>query len=136
MQVAVGEDDEAAVLGLGVFAGLLLADERILALRFGLEDKKRETFRIEQQEVDKALGRLLKIVAKRVKVGRFDRHAGFKADVLGRVPLREKTPICGLKELVDLDAGCGFFVGHRTPILLILIERRYIRPILGKVYRQ
>jgi hypothetical protein len=36
VQVAVGEDDEAAVLGLGVLAGLLLAHERVLILRFGL----------------------------------------------------------------------------------------------------
>ena len=33
VQVAVGEDDEAAVLRLGVFASLLLADERVLVLR-------------------------------------------------------------------------------------------------------
>jgi len=39
VQVAVGKDDEAAVLGLGVFAGLLFGDERILVLGFGFEDE-------------------------------------------------------------------------------------------------
>jgi hypothetical protein len=38
VQVAVGEDHEAAVPRLGVLAGLLLADKRLLVLRFGLKD--------------------------------------------------------------------------------------------------
>jgi len=42
VQVAVGKDDEAAVLGLGVLAGLLFGDERILVLGFGFEDEERE----------------------------------------------------------------------------------------------
>ena len=33
MQIAVRQDDEAAILGAGVFAGLLLADERVFVLR-------------------------------------------------------------------------------------------------------
>ena len=57
MQVAVGEDDEAAVLGLGVLAGLLLADERVLVLGLGFEDDEREALVVEQQEVDEALAR-------------------------------------------------------------------------------
>ena len=69
VQVAVGEDDEAAVLGLGVFAGLLLADERVLVLRFGLKDDEREAFGVEQQEVDEALARLLEVVAKGIQIG-------------------------------------------------------------------
>jgi len=35
MQVAVGEDNKAAVLGLGVFASLLLANERIFVFGLG-----------------------------------------------------------------------------------------------------
>ena len=69
MQVAVGEDDEAAVLGLGVFAGLLLADERVLVLGLGFEDDEREALGVEQQEVDEALARLLEVLAERVQVG-------------------------------------------------------------------
>ena len=38
MQIAVGQDDEAAILRPGVFASLLLADERVLVLRLGLKD--------------------------------------------------------------------------------------------------
>ena len=57
VQVAVGEDDEAAVLGPGVLAGLLLADERVLVLRLGLEDDEREALGVEEEEVDEALAR-------------------------------------------------------------------------------
>ena len=53
----------------GVLAGLLLADERILVLRLGLEDDEREALGVEQQEVDEALARLLEVVAERVQVG-------------------------------------------------------------------
>jgi len=42
MQVAVRKDDEAAVLRLGVFAGLLLADERTEIFGLGLENNERE----------------------------------------------------------------------------------------------
>ncbi len=69
VQVAVGEDDEAAVLGAGVFAGLLLADERVLVLGLGLKDDEREALRVEKQKVDEALARLLEVVAERVEVG-------------------------------------------------------------------
>ena len=68
VQVAVGEDHEAAVLRLGVFAGLLLADERVLVLRFALKDDEREAFGVEQQEVDEALVGPLKVVAEGIKI--------------------------------------------------------------------
>jgi hypothetical protein len=42
VQVAVGEDDEAAVLRAGVLARLLLADQWVLALGLRLENDKRE----------------------------------------------------------------------------------------------
>lgn len=42
MQVAVRKDDEAAVLRLGVFAGLLLADERTEIFGLGFEDNERK----------------------------------------------------------------------------------------------
>ena len=69
MQVAVGEDDEAAVLGLGVLAGLLLADERVLVLRLGFENDEREALLVEQQKVDEALAGLLEVVAEGVEIG-------------------------------------------------------------------
>jgi len=68
VQIAVGEDDEAAVLGLGVLAGLLLADERVLVLRFGLQDDERETPGVEQQEVDEALAGFLEVVADGIQI--------------------------------------------------------------------
>ena len=59
MQVAVGEDDEAAVLGTGVLAGLLFGDERILVLGLG----------VKEEEVDEPFFDLLDVVAERVQVG-------------------------------------------------------------------
>jgi len=43
MQVAIRENNDAAVLGLGVFTGLFLADERILILGFRFEYDQGET---------------------------------------------------------------------------------------------
>jgi hypothetical protein len=54
VQVAVGEDDEAAVLGPGVFTSLFFADEWIFVLGFGFEDKQREALGIEQEKIDEA----------------------------------------------------------------------------------
>ena len=58
MQVAVGEDDEAAVLRLGVLASLLLAHERAFVFGLGFEDDEREAFFVEQEEVDEAFASL------------------------------------------------------------------------------
>ena len=66
MQIAVREDDEAAILRAGIFASLLLADERILIFRFGLKDDEGEPLGIEQQEINKALCGFLKVVAEGV----------------------------------------------------------------------
>ena len=54
---------------LAYFAGLLLADERVLVLGFGLQDDEREALGVEQEEVDEALGGLLEVVAECVQVG-------------------------------------------------------------------
>ena len=69
MQVAVREDDEAAVLRLGILASLLLTDERVLAFRLGLKDDEGKTFGVEKQEVDKALARLLEVLAEGIQIG-------------------------------------------------------------------
>ena len=69
VQVAVREDDETAVLRLGVLAGLLLCDERILVLGFGFEDEQREAPRVEQEKIDEPLDDFLEVVAERVEVG-------------------------------------------------------------------
>jgi len=52
MQVAVGEDDEPAVLGLGVFARLFLPDEGVFVLGLGFEDDEGEALFVEEEEVD------------------------------------------------------------------------------------
>ena len=68
MQVAVGEDDEAAILRAGVFAGLLFSGQRIFVLGLGFEDDEGEALLVEQQEVDEALLGLLEVLAKRVEI--------------------------------------------------------------------
>ena len=50
--------------------------------------------------------------AERIQVGRLDRDARFEANVRGRAAIREETPASGFEQLVDLDAGCGFLIGH------------------------
>ena len=77
MQVAVGEDDEAAVLGLGVSARLLLAHERAFVLGLGFENDERETFFVQQEEVDEAFGGFLEVLAERIEILRLYRDAGF-----------------------------------------------------------
>jgi hypothetical protein len=69
VQIAVGEDDEAAVLRFGVFAGLFFADKRVLVLRFGLQDNEWEASGIQQQEINEALARLLEVLAQRFQIG-------------------------------------------------------------------
>jgi hypothetical protein len=117
VQVAVRENDEAAVLVAGVFAGLLLADKWVLVLCLGFKDDERETLGVEKQKVDVALGCLLEIVAECVEVGCLDGDAGFKANVGGGVSFGEETPASRFEQLVDLNAGCGFFVGHSDSYL-------------------
>jgi hypothetical protein len=102
VQVAVGQDDEAAVLGLGVFARLLFADKRIFVFGFGFEDKQRKAFDIEQEKVDEAFCALLEVGAERVQVGGFDCDTGFEANVCRRVTFLEKTPVCQVHLIVGI----------------------------------
>ena len=119
VQVAVGEDDEAAVLRARVLPGLFLRRERILILGLGLEDDEREAPGVEQEEVDEALAGLLEVVAERVEVGGLDRDAGFETDVGGLVAFGREAPAGCFEQLVDLDSGCGFLI--RT--LRLLVQR-------------
>lgn len=81
MQVAVREDDKAAVLRTGVSARLLLADQRIFTFGLGFQHQQRKTLGIQQQEIDEALAGGLEVVAERVQIGVFERDAGFKPDI-------------------------------------------------------
>ena len=43
MKIAIGEDDEAAILRLRVFASLLFADQRIFIFGFGFKNDEGKT---------------------------------------------------------------------------------------------
>ena len=83
VQVAVGEDNEAAILGTGVLAGLLFSDQGLFLLRLGLENNKREAFFVQKQEVNESFRYLLEIVAEGIDIGGSDGDAGFQTDVGG-----------------------------------------------------
>jgi hypothetical protein len=68
MQIAVAEDDKAAVLRFGVFAGLLFANEGVLAFGLGLQHHQRKAFVVEQQKVNEAVAAGFKVVAQRVNL--------------------------------------------------------------------
>jgi hypothetical protein len=56
-------------------------------------------------------------IAECVEVACLDRDAGLKANVGGRVPLREEAPASGFKLPIDLDAGRGFLHVNTAPSL-------------------
>ncbi len=112
VQVAVGEDDEAAVLRSGVLAGLLLADERVIVFGFGFQDDQRKAAGVEQEEVDEPARGLLEVLAEGVEVGGLDGHRRLEADVGRAAAVREEAPARCFEQLVDLDSGCGFLLGH------------------------
>jgi len=60
MQVAVGKDDEPAVLRFGVLARLFFADQRISVCGLRFEDDERKTPFVQEQEIDKTFARFLK----------------------------------------------------------------------------
>jgi hypothetical protein len=86
--------------------------EPIFVLGFGFEDQQREALGVEQEKIDEAFCAFLEVGAERVHVGGLDRDAGFEANVRGRVAFLEKTPASRFEQLVDLDAGRGFLIGH------------------------
>lgn len=63
MQVAVGQDHEAAIERFCVFARLLFANQWVFALGFGFEHHEREVLVIEQKKVGKTLAGGFKVVA-------------------------------------------------------------------------
>ena len=111
MQVAVGEDDEAAVLRLGVFARLLLADERAFILGFRFQDDERKTLFVEQKEIDKAFRGFLEIITEAVEISFIQGHARLQLNVDGTILVREETPARSFQEPVYLNARSGFL--HR-----------------------
>jgi len=67
MKVAVRQEDEAAILGLGVFTRLLLADERAFVLGFRFEHDEGKALFVQQKKVDEALLGLFKICAEGIE---------------------------------------------------------------------
>ena len=47
MEIAAGKDDEAAVQGPCVFAGLFFSNQGILVFGFGFQNDERETLGVE-----------------------------------------------------------------------------------------
>jgi len=80
VEIAVGKDDEAAVLGFGVAAGLFLADERVFILGLGFEDDEGEALVVEQEKVDVALGGRFKVFAECVEISGAEGDAGLKLE--------------------------------------------------------
>lgn len=113
MQVAIGENDKAAILRAGVLAGLLLAIERVFLLALGFEDDEWIALLVEKQEVDVTLLRILKVVAECPDI--IERHgrALLKAHIGGLAVIREHPPAGGLQQFVDLDSRLGF--AHHIP---------------------
>ncbi len=112
VQVAVAQDDEAAVLRPGVFAGLLFADERILALGLGFEHHEGKALFVEQQKVDEAFAAGFEVFAHGIdlRLGELDIRL---QNHIGAAPfIVKKTPAGCFEQLVDLDPRLGFFCGH------------------------
>ena len=112
VQVAVGEDDEAAFLVLGVLPRLFLADQRVFVFGLGFEHQKRLAGIVEQQEVGESVARLLEVLAEFVKRGLAQLDVRFQSDVGAAGGVVKKTPAGFFKQLVDLDTGFGFLGGH------------------------
>lgn len=66
MKIAIGEDDEAAILRLRIFAGLFFADQRIFIFGLGFENDERKASVVEQEEVDETLAGFFEIGPKRI----------------------------------------------------------------------
>jgi len=92
VQVAVREQDEAAVLRLRVLARLFLADERVLVLRLGLKDDAGEALVVEEQEVDEAAAGPFEVVAEGVEVALLQLAVRLQADVRRLAVFLEEAP--------------------------------------------
>ncbi len=92
MDVAVGEDDEAHVFGVGVGAGLFLADEGVLTLALGFENNEGKAVLIEEDVIGVAVGCRFEVAAELIEVVAGDGGDAFKLDSGGAVLVREETP--------------------------------------------
>ena len=115
MEIAVGEDHKAAVLGTSVLARLLLAHQRVLVLGLGLENDEGKALLIEQKKVNKAILGGLEVLAQRVQIILFNLDIELQADVGRAIRVRKESPASGFQQLVDFDAGSGFLIRQLIP---------------------
>lgn len=92
MQITVGEDDESAVLGTGILAGLLLADEGIFVFGLCLQNYQGKTTVVEKEEINKTAFGFLEVLPEFIEIRGFDSNSWLELDVSRLVTLREKTP--------------------------------------------
>lgn|GEM_PF-6264771 len=92
VQIAVGKDNEAAVLRARIFAGLLFANEWILVFGLCLQNDERKALFIQEEEIDEAVFGFFKILAKLADAafGEFD--VRLKLDVGLSVFIVEEPP--------------------------------------------
>ncbi len=102
MQVSIGEDNEAAVLGAGVSPGLLLSYQRLLLFRLGLQHDERESPLVQKKVVDEPPAGLLKVIPKSIQVRQLERNTRLNLNVGWSVPFREEAPGRVLQQSVDL----------------------------------
>ena len=112
MQVAVGKDDEPAVLRFGVFACLLFTDQWIFVFGFGFEDDEGGAFLVQQQEIDEASARIFEVHAEFVDGLGCECDLGLKLNAGGAAIIGKEAPARRRKQLVNFDAGGGFFGRH------------------------
>ena len=92
MQVAVRQHDEPAIQGARIATRLLLADQRLFALRLCFQHHQREAPVVQQQKIDCPPFGSLKVVPQSVKVGRPDGDAVLQTDGPARLR-RERNAI-------------------------------------------
>ena len=107
VQVASGEDYEAAVLRLGVFASLLLADEGLPLFALGLQDRQGKAFFVQEQIVYKAVGGFVEILPEFIQLRLRYLDVVFQTDI-GRTVRIIKEPLAAvLQQPVDLEPRLG-----------------------------
>jgi len=91
---------------------LFFAYEGILVLCLRFQHDQWKTFFIEEQKVNIAMGRFLKVIAHGIEINGFECNAGFQADISGFALIGKESPAGVFEQFVDFDSSIGFFVGH------------------------
>ena len=109
MEIAIGEDDEAAILRLRVFSCLLFADQRIFIFRLGFKNDERKATVIEQQEVDETFAGFFEISPKGIESALGNVDVQFKLDIGGLLPSgKNRQPAVSSSLLILMRAVASF----------------------------